>query len=126
VVFVFAAALLTAPPSAAADERPLIVERVDVGVWRADAQGVIVEFVRNPDAALSIGFLGQDGQSVTPPPAIRGALRGSEAAQAFALAGRVWVSTGRVETLEDGSMLSIVEGDHHHARVPPGASGNPK
>lgn len=132
-IFALSAALLATPLEALADRRPLVVEQIDAGVWRADAQGVIVASIVNSNATLSIGFLGQDGRGVASPPAKSITLQGSGAAQAFAPAGQLWASTGPVEALEDGAALSIVEGDHHrdfrlnvHASASGGALGKSK
>lgn len=118
VSFVLAVAMLGAAPARAArDERPLVLEPVSPGVWRADARGMTLEFRRGgpeEEARLTIRFVGASGDTVAPPTARRVTLTSPGAEITFEPVGQVWVSTAAAAVPRDGSLLSIVEADHHH------------
>ncbi len=113
------AAVLVAPQVAwgtSPHDEPLVLEPAAPGVWRGDAKGMIVEFRGAPGSdALSIRFVGQSGDPVSPPPAREVTLtppRG--AAVSFSPSATGWLSKQAALPLEDGSRLSIIEADHRH------------
>lgn len=131
-----AAALLCAPLAAWAaphEEQPLVVEPATPGVWRADAKGVIIEFLgpSGSQGALSIRFVGQGGESIAPPPArqVSLTLPGGPAVSFSPSAGG-WTSTTQARAPQDGALLSIIEADHRHdfrlnVHAQPSASSQP-
>jgi len=131
-----AAALLWAPLSAWAaphEEQPLVVEPVTPGVWRADAKGMIIEFLATSGSqgALSIRFIGQGGESIAPPPARQVSLTPPGGpAVSFSPSAGGWTSTTQARAPQDGALLSIIEADHRHdfrlnVHAQPSASSQP-
>ena len=131
-----AVALLCAPLSAWAaphEEQPLVVEPVTPGVWRADAKGMIIEFLApsGSQGALSIRFIGQGGESIAPPPARQVSLTPPGGpAVSFSPSAGGWTSTTQARAPQDGALLSIIEADHRHdfrlnVHAQPSASSQP-
>ena len=115
-----AAALLWAPLSAWAaphEEQPLVVEPGAPGVWRAEAKGMIIEFLARSGSlgALSIRFIGQGGESIAPPPARQVILTPPDGpAVSFSPSAGGWTSTTQARAPQDGALLIIIEADHRH------------
>ncbi|MFD3264406.1 hypothetical protein [Phenylobacterium ferrooxidans] len=115
---VFATALLAPPLAhALAAERPLVLEAVSPGLWRADARGLTMEFRQEAanGGILRLRFLGAAGDEVAPPEARRVTLKPpSGRSSAFALTNGRWSLRAPAAAFQDGALLSIEEGDHRH------------
>lgn len=116
---VFAAALLgPAPTQSLAAERPLVLEAVAPGLWRADAKGMTMEFLLDAagdGAVLRLRFVGSAGDEVAPPAARRVTLKSpSGRSYPFALTSGQWSARDPAPAFKDGALLSIEERDHRH------------